>query len=58
MFTGRRPRAFQFNCCVGRAILGQALVARKTNRTYTVLLDLFLLGTSEPVKRNFCLGGA
>ena len=29
MFTGRRPRAFQFICCVGMAILGQALVARK-----------------------------
>ena len=24
MFTGRRPRAFQFDCCVGTAILGQA----------------------------------
>jgi hypothetical protein len=24
MFTGRRPRAFQFKCCVGEAILGQA----------------------------------
>jgi hypothetical protein len=30
MFTGRRPRAFQFNCCVGTAILGQALAGRKT----------------------------
>jgi hypothetical protein len=29
MFTGRRPRAFQFNCCVGTAILGQALVRCK-----------------------------
>ncbi|HEU4934717.1 MAG TPA: hypothetical protein VFT48_21715 [Pyrinomonadaceae bacterium] len=30
MFTGRRPRAFQFNCCVGTAILGQAVATRKT----------------------------
>jgi hypothetical protein len=29
MFTGRRPRAFQFVCCVGKAILGQAFAARK-----------------------------
>ena len=32
MFTGRRPRAFQFNCCVGMAILGQPRVGRKTCR--------------------------
>ena len=30
MFTGRRPRAFQFYCCVGTVILGQALLRRKT----------------------------
>ena len=29
MFTGRRPRAFQFKCCVGKAILGQAWIRRK-----------------------------
>lgn len=34
MFTGRRPRAFQFNCCVGMAILGQARVGCKKNRSY------------------------
>ena len=29
MFTGRRPRAFQFKCCVGTVILGQAWIRRK-----------------------------
>ena len=29
MFTGRRPRAFQFRCCVDTVILGQAIVLRK-----------------------------
>lgn len=29
MFTGRRPRAFQSNCCVGTAILGQGRPGRK-----------------------------
>jgi hypothetical protein len=28
MFTGRRPRAFQFKCCVDVSILGQAIVLR------------------------------
>ena len=36
MFTGRRPRAFQFRCCVDTIILGQAIVLRKVkdNRLY------------------------
>ena len=29
MFTGRRPRAFQFSSCVGTAILGQGVLGRK-----------------------------
>ncbi len=29
MFTGRRPRAFQFDCCVGTAILGRVVVGCK-----------------------------
>jgi len=29
MFTGRRPRAFQFKCCVDAVILGQAIILRK-----------------------------
>ena len=36
MFTGRRPRAFQFNCCVGTAILGQCCLWRKIELSATL----------------------
>ena len=51
MFTGRRPRAFQFKCCVGRAILGQPPVRCKTFGAFSVQTSVFSvplwLGGSE-----------
>ena len=43
MFTGRRPRAFQFKCCVDAIILGQAIVLRKVkeNRSYRTYRTYF-----------------
>src|SRR5689334_14274024 len=72
MFTGRRPRAFQFKCCVGTAILGQPPVRRKIEligRHFGVRRPGAALVRSRAIdnkaapgrrtpKCNFCLGGA
>jgi len=58
MFTGRRPRAFQFRCCVDTVILGQAIVLRKVkeNRSYrtyrTCLVGIAGAVTFNPPRWN------